>query len=97
MKVTVKFIGPLKSLTGIEKVVVNLNSKKDQTISSLIQALTETYGEKIINRILNSKNGELRPNILILKNDVEIRVLDGLKTEIKDEDVITFIPVSHSG
>lgn len=96
MKVTVKFVGPLKNLTKVEKVAVNLNSKKDQTISSLIQALTEIYGKRFADRILDEDN-TLKPSILILKNDVEVRVLDGLKTKVDEKDIVTFIPISHGG
>lgn len=97
MKVTVKFIGPFKNLAGVEKICINLNSESNQTISSLIQTLIEIYGKKFADRILELQGGKLRPGVLILKNDVEIGVLNGLETSIKDGDEVTFIPVSHGG
>lgn len=97
MKVTVKFIGPFKNLTGVEKICINLNSERGQTISNLIQTLIEMYGKKFADRTLEHQGGKLRPGVLILKNDVEIGVLNGLETSIKDGDEVTFIPVSHGG
>ncbi|MCX8175810.1 MAG: MoaD/ThiS family protein [Candidatus Bathyarchaeota archaeon] len=96
MKITVRFVGPLTNLAGVEKATINLNLKSDYTISSLIYTLAEIYGKKFVDRILDH-DGKIRPGILILKNDKEIRVLNELKTSVKEEDVITFIPVSHGG
>jgi len=38
-----------------------------------------------------------RPNTLILVNEKEVSVLNGLETMLKDGDEVVFIPVLHAG
>ena len=39
----------------------------------------------------------MKTNALILVNDREISVLDGLETKLSDGDEVVFVPVVHGG
>jgi molybdopterin converting factor small subunit len=47
--------------------------------------------------LVDSELEDPRPNTLILVNEKEIDVLNGLETMLKHEDEIVFIPVLHTG
>ena len=38
-----------------------------------------------------------RPNMIILINEVEIGLLEGLNTDLLDGDTLTLIPTAHGG
>jgi len=42
-------------------------------------------------------NGNVRPGILVLLNDTDWEILDGLKAQLKDGDNVTFISTLHGG
>jgi len=42
-------------------------------------------------------NGNVRPGILVLLNDTDWEILNGLKAQLKDGDVVTFISTLHGG
>jgi len=66
-------------------------------------SLKKIIGEIIKNKpefekvLIDSNLVELKSSILIMVNDMEISVLNGLETMIKDGDKLTFIPVTHGG
>ncbi len=58
-------------------------------VSELIQQLQT--------EIFQGKEFGDESNILIMLNGKEIRVLNGPKTELKNNDVLKLIPTSHGG
>ena len=52
---------------------------------------------KLRAELLDPRSGLLRTNFLILVNGAEIRTLQGVSTEVVDDDLLTLIPISHGG
>lgn len=52
---------------------------------------------KLRAELLDPRSGMLRTNFLVLVNGVEIKTLQGLSTDISDDDLLTLIPISHGG
>lgn len=97
MSVKVKFIGPLIKLTGCQSIDIQLNHLPQPTILSVLQYLSKKFGKSFEDRILDYDADEPRLRVLILKNDVEIHALEGLKTQLNPRDKVVIIPVSHGG
>ena len=62
-----------------------------------MQKLADSLPKEAKKLLLNPELDYLRPNMLILINGKEISVLKGLETEIKEDDEVIVIPVSHGG
>lgn len=93
--VIVKFIGGLKSLTGVN--MVELPDLGVSDVTAVIKALVEKYGSKLEDIIMDRETRDPRGRVLILKNGREIGVLEGLQTRVEDKDTIVIIPVVHGG
>jgi len=95
IKVNVKFFGILRKSAGKEEVEVIL--KQPANIKNLIQELIEKFPKEFEENLIDAELKDPRPNALILINNREINVLNGLETSLKEGDEIIFIPVTHGG
>jgi len=87
--VKVKLIPPLDKEIGTKELRIFIEDS--QEIYDILQYLTSKHNIQLI--IDHNPN----PGYIILLNDVDINVLEGLKTKVKNGDTITIIPVSHGG
>ena len=94
--VKVKLLGSLISYAQTSE--IRLNTPHSMTIIDLIDRIGEDVkGQKLIKMILDPELNDPRPNTIILINDKEIGVLEGLNSTVKADDVITLLPVVHGG
>jgi len=94
LKVQIRFIATLRHLLGVKS--VDLEIPCPMKLLEVLNLLAEKYGEKLRKAIFD-ENGKVKNEFLILVNDAEISVLNGLNTEISDGDVITLLPTIHGG
>ncbi|MCS7364234.1 MAG: MoaD/ThiS family protein [archaeon GB-1867-035] len=95
VKITVRLLATLKSLAGSEYFTLNVESPI--TLKELLEKLSGIVGDKAKERLFKKGSIELQPDILVLVNDVEIGVLNGLDTILKEGDVVSFLPTVHGG
>ena len=94
--VPVKLIGVLGSAAGNREVV--LPAPNVLTVQELISALLKTVGNKFFRELLvDAGTEDPRPNVIILLNDQDCNIFDGLKTQIEPGTRVTIIPVAHGG
>jgi MoaD family protein len=93
-KVNVKLLGVLRGVSG--KSVISLKLEKS-TVQAMIQKLADSLPKEAKKLFLDSDLNYLGSNMLILINGQEISVRKGLETEIKEDDEVVVIPVSHGG
>ena len=87
MIVAVEFVGALRMIANVKNYSVELG--EGATVSSLMQRLrAELFGEEEFFD---------EANLLIIRNGREISALKGLQTELKHEDEVALIPISHGG
>src|SRR5437870_13485978 len=68
------------------------------TVQGLISALLKTVGNKFFRELLVDVGTEdPRPKVIILLNDQDCNIFDGLKTQIEPGTRVTIIPVAHGG
>ncbi|RLI21726.1 molybdopterin synthase sulfur carrier subunit [Candidatus Bathyarchaeota archaeon] len=95
-KVKVELTGILRRIAG--KGTVTLSLKEKSTIKDLIFKLTELFSSEFKRALIDPELNSPMPNVLILLNGKEVRVLPkGLESEIKNGDKIVIIPVTHGG
>lgn len=94
--VPVKLIGVLGSAAGNREIV--LPARTVLTVQELISALLNVVGNKFFRELLvDAGTEDPRPNVIILLNEQDCNIFDGLKTHIEPGTRVTIIPVAHGG
>lgn len=78
-----------------KKALVESNSQG--VVRDIITKLTDMLPSAFKRTLIDSELNDPRPNVIVLLNDKEISVLNGLDTEVRDGDKLVLIPVSHGG
>jgi len=82
-KVSVKFFVELRDITGVKR-----DDFKARNVEELLKKLVEKYPK--LKDVL-FKNGNLNEEYLIVLNGQNVRFLDGLKTRLKEGDVVSIM------
>jgi molybdopterin converting factor small subunit len=94
--VPVKLIGVLGSAAGNREIV--LPAPNALAVRELISTLLKTVGNKFFRDLLvDAGTEDPRPNVIILLNDQDCNIFDGLETQIEPGTRVTIIPVAHGG
>ena len=94
--VPVKLIGVLGSAAGNREIV--LPAPNVLTVQELISSLLRMVGNRFFRDLLvDAGTEDPRPNVIILLNDQDCNIFDGLKTQIEPGMKVTIIPVAHGG
>jgi len=94
--VPVKLIGVLGSAAGNREIV--LPAPNALAVQELISMLLKTVGNKFFRDLLvDAGTEDPRPNVIILLNDQDYNIFDGLKTQVAPGTRVTIIPVAHGG
>lgn len=87
----IKFFAYLRDYTKVKEADIYGCS----TVRELLVQLGNKYGKGLEDRLLN--NGELSKEIIILVNGRHIVHLNGIETEITENDEISIFPVVAGG
>ena len=91
MSATVKIPTPLRKLTNNETSV----DADGTTVEQIVESLESAYPgmrERLI-----EDNGDLRHFVNIYLNGEDIRYIDGLKSSVSDNDVLSIVPAVAGG
>ena len=66
-------------------------------VSGIVRRLIDEHGERLGGLLIDSVLKNPLPNALILLNGVEINNLEGLRTVVRDGDLLTILPIAHGG
>tara|TARA_B100000700_G_scaffold329839_1_gene453140 strand:+ start:2850 stop:3128 length:279 start_codon:yes stop_codon:yes gene_type:complete len=91
LAVTVNVTSVIEKLVGGQRSFESLGD----SVKSLIENINETY-PGFSDQILE-EDGELRRFVNIYLNDEDIRYLDGLNTELTDDDTVSILPALAGG
>jgi len=94
MKVTVKFFTNLREIIGKPQEQIELSEAV--TVNELLQQLGEKYGEKFTRYVFDEK-GAVRGHLHFLINGKSITNRQGLKTKLKENDIIAILPPVGGG
>lgn len=94
MKVTVKFFTTLRDI--VDKPQEQIELSKATTVSELIRRLGEKHGEKFTRYVYNEK-GTVQGHLHFLINGKSITTQHGLKTKLKENDIIAILPPVGGG
>lgn len=94
MVLAIKFVGGLRHFSGTENFFLDFESCS--TVKELINKIIKEFpGIKQI--FLDGQLGDPTVTTLVLVNNKEINVLNGLETSLKDGDEVVLVPFVHGG
>ena len=94
--VPVKLIGVLGSAAGNREIM--LHAPNALSVQELISMLLKKVGNKFFRDLLvDAGTEDPRPNVIVLLNDQDCNIFDGLETQIEPGTRVTIIPVAHGG
>jgi molybdopterin converting factor small subunit len=92
----IKLIGVLATAAG--KREVEIQARPNLTLSEIINLLLrEVTNLQFKDFLIDSATQNPRPNVIILLDEQDCNLFDGLKTRLESETKITIIPVAHGG
>jgi molybdopterin synthase sulfur carrier subunit len=88
---TIKIPPVLRGSVGGEKEVQGSGSNVGEVLRSLASQHPETESQ------LFSEDGDLNRYVNVYLNDEDVRVLDGLDTDVSDSDTLVILPAMAGG
>jgi molybdopterin synthase sulfur carrier subunit len=92
--VKIAFLSVLEDFTKTKEITIPLDD--NSTIKSIFGKLSDKF-ENSFEKYFVDKSGNLNKYIILALNGKDIRSLNGLDTEIHDNDEISFIPAIAGG
>jgi MoaD family protein len=95
MRIRLRFLSTMRHIVGENEKVIEIN--KEATVGDLLRLILTTYGKNMTTLLFEEDNKSVRDDILILINDVDMGVLEGVDTVLSEEDEVTLMPIAHGG
>lgn len=93
-EIKIRFLSLLSDITETDELALTIN--ENSTIKHLLEKLAKKFGDKFEELVFKASQN-LSKYVLITINGKDIRLLDGLETQIQDKDEINFIPAIAGG
>ena len=96
LNVTIEYLGYIKKKLGVERSeIITLNKKG--SVYDLLILLSKKYGDPFRKAVYDPKDLELKPYHMISVNGLLLNQLNGLKTELNDNDQVILMPIVSGG
>jgi len=92
--VTVRFVGSLRAVS--KKAEITLTFGRSVSLRDAINSVVE-HQPALSGVLIDLELGDPRKDVLMLVNEKDTSVLNGLETMLHDEDEVVFVPVVHGG
>lgn len=92
-KVKFLFFSTFQDLTKTNRIEIDT----DGNVSAALDRIFEIYGDIFKNRIVDRDSGNIKQYIIIAVNRKDIRHLNGLDTELNENDEISILPAAAGG
>ena len=96
LNVTIEYLGYIKKKLGVKRSeIIRLNKKA--SVYDLLILLSKKYGDPFRKAVYDPKDLELKPYHMISVNGLLLNQLNGLKTELNDNDQVILMPIVSGG
>ena len=95
IRIVIKFVGTLRTILNMKEVTEFC--EKDASIKLVLKKLVIKYGKKFEEEIMDLGTERIEPFLIIMVNGQNAIRLDGLKTKLKDGDIIVIMPPITGG
>lgn len=95
MKIKAEFSGGLEIIFQNKTIAIEINKDGEITVSDVVNELKKHILERP--EFFLTKEGEVRPGILVLVNDADWEIYEKEHTIVSNGDSISFISTLHGG
>ena len=93
---SIKLIGVLATAAGTRQ--VSINSETELSLTDVISSLLARVDKRQFKELLiDSATDNPLPNVIMLLDEQDCNLFQGLRTMLDSETVVTIIPVAHGG
>ena len=93
---SIKLIGVLATAAGTRQ--VSINSETELSLTDVISSLLARVDKRQFKELLiDSATNNPLPNVIILLDEQDCNLFQGLRTMLDSETIVTIIPVAHGG
>ncbi len=93
---SIKLIGVLATAAGTRQ--VSINSETELSLTDVISSLLARVDKHQFKELLiDSATNNPLPNVIMLLDEQDCNLFQGLRTMLDSETVVTIIPVAHGG
>ncbi|MGD0406392.1 MAG: MoaD family protein [Candidatus Bathyarchaeia archaeon] len=97
MEVKVRFFTNLREIVNKREETLAFAEGEKVTVDLVLKALAQKYGKPFMEYVYNGKTGQPKNFLQFLVNGTSTSTLNGLETELKDEDVLAILPPVGGG
>ena len=92
MQVTLKFFATFREIVGSK--TVDREFEQDATVGEVLTALESEYDDLVGELLVD---GDLKPQINVLKNGREVLHIEGIETRLEEGDTLSVFPPVAGG
>jgi len=93
---SIKLIGVLATAAGTRQ--VSINSETELSLTDVISSLLARVDKRQFKELLiDSATNNPLPNVIMLLDEQDCNLFQGLRTMLDSETIVTMIPVAHGG
>ena len=93
---SIKLIGVLATAAGTRQ--VSINSETELSLTDVISSLLAQVDKRQFKELLiDSATNNPLPNVIMLLDEQDCNLFQGLRTMLDSETIVTIIPVAHGG
>jgi molybdopterin converting factor small subunit len=93
---SIKLIGVLATAAGTRQ--VSINSETELSLTDVISSLLARVEKRQFKELLiDSATNNPLPNVIMLLDEQDCNLFQGLRTMLESETIVTIIPVAHGG
>ena len=97
MKIKVRFFTNLREIVNKREETLTFREVKKVTVDLVLKTLSQKYGIPFTEYLYNGKTGQPKCFLQFLINGTSASTLNGLETELKDDDVLAILPPVGGG
>jgi molybdopterin synthase sulfur carrier subunit len=97
MEVKVRFFTNLREIVNKREETLTFAGGEKVTVDLVLKTLAQKYGKPFTEYVYNGKTEQPKNFLQFLVNGTSTSTLNGLETELKDEDVLAILPPVGGG
>ena len=97
MKIKVRFFTNLREIVNKREETLTFREVEKVTVDLVLKTLSQKYGIPFTEYLYNGKTGQPKGFLQFLINGTSASTLNGLETELKDDDVLAILPPVGGG
>ena len=97
MHVSVRFFTSLREIVDKREETLEFPDTEKVTVDSVLKFLAQRYGKRFVEYVYDGDTGQVRGFLQFLVNGTSASTVNGLQTELRDDDVVAILPPVGGG